>query len=286
MIPVLYYQVARDLLNWEPETNSYSVRVKPMRRISLILLACLALASLPAAAVTISASQDLGAVPSTSGSGLLGYYYKFGSSSNIGSLSNANQLISSSGGPTATFTTTEVCFPDCAGTSLSDSSTMTQFLNGHASNFSYISSNHPTSIDHSAIVLNGYIAITQTGTYNFNLGSDDGSQLTIGGQQVINNDSDHGFSVVGGNATFTQTGLYAISISYFEDSGSTGLDFFAKDPNGNCVIGLASNCAAGSATTGLLYSSLPSTPAPEPASLAIFGAGLAGLAAVRRRRRS
>jgi len=257
-----------------------------MRPVSLILLACLALASLPARAVTISASQDLGAVPSTSGSGLLGYYYKFSSSSNIGSLSNANQLISSSGGPTATFTTTEVCFPDCAGTSISDSSTMTQFLNGHASNFSYTSSTHPTSIDHSAIVLNGYIAITQTGAYNFNLGSDDGSQLTIGGQQVINNDSDHGFSFAGGSATFTQAGLYAISISYFEDGGSTGLDFFAKDPNGTCVIGLASNCASGSAATGLLYSSLPSTPAPEPAALTTFMGGLAAWGWARRRNRN
>jgi hypothetical protein len=257
-----------------------------MRRISFALLACLLTAPFSAGAVTISASQDLGAVPSTSGSGLLGYYYKFNSSSNIGTLANANQLISSSSGPTATFTTTQVCFPDCAGNSISDSSTMTQFLNGHASNFSYTGANQPSAIDHSAIVLKGYIAITQTGTYNFSLGSDDGSQLTIGGQSVINNDSDHGFSFAGGDATFTQTGLYAISITYFEDSGSTGLALFAKDPNGSCVVGRSANCAAGSAATGLFYSSLPSTPAPEPASLMIFGAGLAGLAAARRRRRT
>jgi hypothetical protein len=253
-----------------------------MRRLSVISLACLLMASLPAGAVTISASQDLGAVPANPGTGLLGNYYKFNSSSNIGNLSNANILISSSGGPTATFVSSTICFPDCAGTSISDSATMTTFLNGHANNFAYTSGNQPTSIDHSAITLTGYIAITQTGTYNFNLGSDDGSALTIGGQTVVNNDSDHGFTFVGGDATFTQTGLYAISIQYFEDSGSTGLDLFAKNPNGTCVIGLTSNCASGSAATGLLYSSLPLTATPEPASILIFGAGLGGLALMRR----
>jgi hypothetical protein len=255
-----------------------------MRRLSVILLACLLMAAPPVGAVSISATQDLGAVPVNPGTGLLGNYYKFNSSSNIGNLANANILISSSGGPTATFTSSTVCFPDCAGTSISDSSTMTTFLNGHANNFAYTSATQPTSIDHSAITLTGYIAITQTGTYNFNLGSDDGSALSIGGTSVINNDSDHGFTVVGGGATFTQIGLYAISIQYFEDSGSTGLDFFAKDPNGTCVVGLASNCASGSASTSLLYSTLPSSTTPEPASILIFGAGLGALALIRRRR--
>ncbi len=257
-----------------------------MRRIALTLLACLFMASQPAHAVTISASQDLGAVPANPGTGLLGNYYKFSSSSNIGSLSQANILISSSGGPTATFTSNNICFPDCAGTSANDSTTtMAQFLNGHASDFSYTTANPPTAIDHSAITLTGYISITRTGTYNFNLGSDDGSALSIGGTSVINNDSDHGFSVNSGAATFTQTGLYAISIQYFEDGGGTGLEFYGSGPTGDCVIGrTGSNCGtSGSVGTGLLYSSLPAGAVPEPASILIFAAGLGGLAWARRR---
>jgi len=257
-----------------------------MRRILMSLALLLACTWHTAGAVTISPGQDLAAVPSSSGSGLLGYYYKFNTTSNIGTLAQANILISSSGGPTATFTTTSVCFPDCAGTSIADTSTMIQFVNGHVSNFAYTVPNSqiPTAINQSAMVLNGYIAITQAGTYTFNLGSDDGSELTIGGQTVINNDNDHAFQVDTGTATFSQAGLYAISIEYFEDSGSTGLDFYASNGAGTCIIGRAANCAAGTATTGLLYSTLP-TATPEPASLGLFAAGLGGLIFLRRRAR-
>jgi hypothetical protein len=194
-------------------------------------------------------------------------------------------LIGAASGPTATFTTTTVCFPDCAGRSFSDTSSLTNLLNGHVSNFSYVvpASEIPTSVSESAMVLTGFIAVNQAGTYNFNLGSDDGSQLTIRGQTVISNDFDHGFQNDTGSATFTAAGLYAINILFFEDTGSTGLDLWASDASsGSCIIGRAANCVAGTVATGLFYFSLPAA-VPEPGPLAIFAAGLCALAGFRRR---
>jgi hypothetical protein len=227
-----------------------------MRGIYCLFFAlCLVVSGPMAGAVTVNASQDLAAMPANAGTGLAGSFYSFGSGTTIGSLAVANSLIGAASGPTATFTTATVCFPDCAGRSFSDTSSLTNLLNGHVSNFSYAvpASGIPASVSESAMVLTGFIAVNQAGTYNFNLGSDDGSQLTIGGQTVITNDFDHGFQNDTGSATFTTAGLYAINVLFFEDTGSTGLDLWASDASsGSCIIGRAASCVAGTVATGLL----------------------------------
>jgi len=68
------------------------------------------------------------------------------------------------------------------------------------------------------MVVTGYIAITQAGTYTFNLGSDDGSLLYIGGQQIINNDGQHNFQTDTQQVIFSAAGLYAITLDDFEAS--------------------------------------------------------------------
>ena len=260
-----------------------------LRGITLLVAVWVLFAGQPAGAttITIGAGADLAAVPGSAGTGLSASYYSFGSTEAT-SWAQASSLIAASGGPTATFNTTAICYPDCAGNTINDSpTTMAQYVGGSSSNFTYTvpPGQIPTTIADTAMVITGYIAITQAGTYTFNLGSDDGSLLYIGGQQVINNDGQHNFQTDSQQVNFSAPGLYAITLDDFEASGSAGVDLYASNPSGTCVIGRAANCAAGTAQTGLFYSSLPAAPVPEPASLWVMTTGLLGLFAVLRRRR-
>jgi hypothetical protein len=255
---------------------------RKMRKFVFVFFLCVYSAIHPARAVVIDPNLSVGSVPSTAGTGLNGSYYKF-ATGYLTSLAMANQLIAAATGPTATFTTSAVCFPNCSNGVTAASATLESFLNGNIDNFAYTVPpwQIPANTDHSALVLSGYIAITQAGTYNFNLGSDDGSLLTIGNQVVVDDSGLHAFQIVSGSATFAAAGLYAINIQYFENNGYTGLELWATNSAGSCIIGRNGNCI-GTAATNLFYTT-PMTAIPEASTLAVFATGLIGLTLVRRR---
>ena len=78
----------------------------------------------------------------------------------------------------------------------------------------------------------GYIKIDQSGLYEFQTSSDDGSRLHINGFPVVDNDGLHGRVVVNGDIPLEE-GLHKIELDYFERGGQQSLDVKWKGPGFN-----------------------------------------------------
>ena len=77
----------------------------------------------------------------------------------------------------------------------------------------------------------GWIKITQAGTHRFYTNSDDGSKLYIDGQEVVNNDGDHG-TVERSGSIELGVGYHHITVDYFNAAGGAWLEVFHKAPTG------------------------------------------------------
>jgi len=77
----------------------------------------------------------------------------------------------------------------------------------------------PGDTDAYAIRYTGFITIDVADTYTFYTGSNDGSKLFINGIEVVDNDGIHAFVEQSGNI-FLAAGIHAITILYFEDTGT------------------------------------------------------------------
>ncbi len=88
-------------------------------------------------------------------------------------------------------------------------------------------SNATASADNFAARWTGNIVVEQDATINFFLGSDDGSQLWIDGNLIVDNNGLHGFQYLDaasqGRQTFFQAGTYDIDVRFFERGGFAGI---------------------------------------------------------------
>jgi len=80
-----------------------------------------------------------------------------------------------------------------------------------------------------AFKYDGYIKIDQTGAYTFTLASDDGSQLFIDNELVVDNNGVHGVVAKTGQVNLA-AGFHRITVTYFDAGGAAQLVLNYKGP--------------------------------------------------------
>jgi hypothetical protein len=115
----------------------------------------------------------------------------------------------------------------------------------------------------------GFINIPTTGTYTFQLISDDGSMMWLGPlngttspyafgtKPTINDDGLHGNTSVNSSAMTLTAGIYPIAIAYFQEGGGFALQLNWKTPGSNSFVTVP---ASGFQQTATLQGSLPNMP--------------------------
>lgn len=90
-------------------------------------------------------------------------------------------------------------------------------------NISAKQEHYEESDDYFAFDFFGFIHLTTAGEYTFYTKSDDGSQLWIGSKKVVDNDSTRESSVEASGTLALDSGVYPITVKYFERSGTEEL---------------------------------------------------------------
>lgn len=81
-----------------------------------------------------------------------------------------------------------------------------------------------------AVVMDGYIDIDAAGEYTFYTQSDDGSQLFVNNQKVVDNNDSHGVIERSGKI-YLDKGKHPIQVTYFNEMGGFWLDAFYSGPH-------------------------------------------------------
>jgi alpha-L-fucosidase len=113
--------------------------------------------------------------------------------------------------------------------SLPDFAQMTPLKTGITNNFNL---SEKINGDYYGFVYDGFIQVSQDGIYGFMTDSDDGSQLFIDGNLVVDNDGLHGMVKVMGAIALAK-GYHSIKVTFFEKGGQDDLKVFIKEPGMN-----------------------------------------------------
>ena len=88
----------------------------------------------------------------------------------------------------------------------------------------------PVRQDYYSVQFRGYVNIPETGVYTFYTVSDDGSQLYIGDEKVVDNDGCHGDLERSGDRALA-AGRHAFTLNYFQNSSGQTLQVYVKGPH-------------------------------------------------------
>jgi alpha-glucosidase len=88
----------------------------------------------------------------------------------------------------------------------------------------------PTRANEYALQFHGFINVPETAVYTFYTISDDGSQLFIGNEKVVDNDGCHGDLERSGDRALA-AGLHPFTLSYFQNDAGQTLQVFIKGPH-------------------------------------------------------
>ena len=91
---------------------------------------------------------------------------------------------------------------------------------------------HPQLKDNFALRFTGYVRVPKDGLHVFYTVSDDGSQLYVGDELVVDNDGLHGPSERSGSIRL-QAGVHPITVTFFEAAGGELLKVFYEGPGLN-----------------------------------------------------
>lgn len=90
-----------------------------------------------------------------------------------------------------------------------------------------------TQEDYFNFQFEGFLYITQAGTYQFQITSNDGSRATLDDVIVVDNDGRHGHKTVTGQTIALSSGARLINVKYFEYDGAQTLSVRYKGPDTN-----------------------------------------------------
>jgi uncharacterized protein (DUF1800 family) len=86
--------------------------------------------------------------------------------------------------------------------------------------------------DDFAVRYTGYLSIPEPGEYRFYTRSDDGSELLLDGERIVDNDGLHGMRTRWSQPLLLAAGDYPITVGFFEATGHEGLEVGFEGPDG------------------------------------------------------